>query len=31
MMLGIIEPTEGEILIDKKNLNSLDRDKILKK
>ena len=31
MMLGIIEPTEGEILIDKKNLNSLDRVQILKK
>ena len=31
MMLGIIEPTEGEILIDEKNLNSLDRVQILKK
>ncbi len=31
MMLGIIEPTEGEILIDEKNLNSLDRIQILKK
>ena len=29
-MLGFIEPSEGEILIDNKNLNSLDRVQILK-
>ena len=29
MMLGLIEPSEGEILIDKKNLESLKRNDIL--
>ena len=29
MMLGLITPTEGEIIIDNKNLNAFKRDEIL--
>ena len=29
MILGLIKPTSGEIIIDKKNLESLKRDDIL--
>ena len=29
MMLGLVSPTEGEILIEKKNINSFRRDEIL--
>ena len=31
MMLGLVTPTEGEILIDKQNINSFRRDNILKR
>ena len=31
MMLGLVSPTEGEILIENKNINSFKRDKILKR
>tara|TARA_A100001015_G_scaffold275823_1_gene333462 strand:+ start:372 stop:1094 length:723 start_codon:yes stop_codon:yes gene_type:complete len=31
MMLGLVTPTEGEILIDKQNINSFRRDDILKR
>ena len=31
MMLGLVSPTEGEILIDNKNINLLERDEILKR
>ena len=31
MMLGLVSPTEGEILIDNKNINSFKRDEILKR
>ena len=31
MLLGLIEPSEGEIMIDDKNLKTYDRDKILNK
>ena len=31
MMLGLVSPSEGEILIDNKNINSFNRDEILKR
>ena len=31
MMLGLVTPTDGEILIDKQNINSFRRDNILKR
>ena len=31
MMLGLVSPTEGEILIENKNINSFKRDEILKR
>ena len=31
MMLGLVSPTTGEILIDNKNINLLERDEILKR
>ena len=31
MMLGLVSPSEGEILIDNKNINSFKRDEILKR
>ncbi len=31
MMLGLVSPTEGEILIENKNMNSFKRDEILKR
>ncbi len=31
MMLGLVSPSEGEILIDNKNVNSFKRDEILKR
>ena len=31
MMLGLVSPTAGEILIEKKNINSFKRDEILKR
>ncbi len=31
MMLGLVSPSEGEILIDDKNINSFKRDEILKR
>ena len=30
MMLGLVTPSFGEILIDNKNINSFERDEILK-
>tara|TARA_B100001121_G_scaffold277388_1_gene267290 strand:- start:1307 stop:2038 length:732 start_codon:yes stop_codon:yes gene_type:complete len=31
MMLGLVSPSEGEILIENKNINSFERDEILKR
>ena len=31
MMLGLVSPTEGEILIESKNINKFKRDEILKR
>ena len=31
MILGLVSPTRGEILIENKNINSYERDEILKR